>query len=398
MKANCESTRDHSRLNRRSFVAQGGGAILAGVSGGFSSFPFEAGQRAAIPARAPNIISCSLIFRHPACDPYDRENRHGFNHAPSVTMLSDGRLLAAWFSAPFEASVQQVILASSSLDGGVSWTPAEVLQDFPRLSDFDPAFIADGRRTWFFFSAGRWIRWPFLRDEKDQVGVNSYRTYSRYSDDSGRTWSAPQVAGSKMFCRSNGIRLSTGELLLPVYFDVGDSASVLKSSDGGATWSVRGRVTTPERKEADEPSIAELNSGGIMMVLRTGDGHLWRSISRDKGDTWLTPEKTGLAAVNSSHNLFRLQDGRLLLTHNPSPSHRTPLTMRVSDDDGRTWGEPLTLAEVPIPGPDEEVWNRQVSYPSVSQLRDGTVIVVWTQIFLSDAEQYGDIHSARIRV
>src|SRR5438093_5203436 len=177
MKANCESTRDHSRLNRRSFVAQGGGAILAGVSGGFSSFPFEAGQRAAIPARAPNIISCSLIFRHPACDPYDRENRHGFNHAPSVTMLSDGRLLAAWFSAPFEASVQQVILASSSLDGGVSWTPAEVLQDSPRLSDFDPAFIADGRRTWFFFSAGRWIRWPFLRDEKNQVGVNSYRTY-----------------------------------------------------------------------------------------------------------------------------------------------------------------------------------------------------------------------------
>ncbi|PYV28536.1 MAG: hypothetical protein DMG24_01815, partial [Acidobacteria bacterium] len=106
-----------------------------------------------------------MVFAHPTADPYDPSNHHGFNHAPSVVLLPDGRLLAAWFSGPFEASVNQVILGSHSSDRGLTWSPAEVLQDFPHKSDFDPAFIADGERTWLFFSAGRWNRYPFVRDE-----------------------------------------------------------------------------------------------------------------------------------------------------------------------------------------------------------------------------------------
>ena len=64
------------------------------------------------------VVSRSTVFEHPDSDPYDRANRFGFNHAPSVTTLADGRLLCAWFSGPFEASVDQVILASYSSDGG----------------------------------------------------------------------------------------------------------------------------------------------------------------------------------------------------------------------------------------------------------------------------------------
>lgn len=55
------------------------------------------------------IVSSGEVFNYPNADPYDRNNDYGFNHAPSVTRLSDGRLLAAWFSGPFEASVHQVI-------------------------------------------------------------------------------------------------------------------------------------------------------------------------------------------------------------------------------------------------------------------------------------------------
>lgn len=355
-------------------------------------------SRAARAAERPRVVARSTVYRHSASDPYDPGNRYGFNHAPSVVTLPDGRLLAAWFSGPFEASVDQVVLAATSSDGGQSWADATVLQDFPRVSDFDPAFIADGRRTWFFFSAGRWNRYPVVRDEKKgAVGADSFKTYSRTSDDSGRTWSPPVVVAERHGCRTNGIRLSSDELLLPLVDIVERTAGVLRSRDGGRAWSLFGRITTPAG--ADEPTIAELRSGSILMFLRTGDGFLWRSFSRDRGESWSAAERTQMVAARASHNLFRLGDGRLVLTRDECPPPlRSPLTLRISSDDGETWGDPLVLAEVAAPTPDDPIWSRQVTYPSVAALRDGSLVVVWAEIVISDSEQYGDIRAARVEV
>jgi len=344
----------------------------------------------------PVLLSESLVYKHPDEDPYDRQNRFGFNHAPSVTLLSDGRLLAAWFSGPFEAAVNQVILGCYSTDGGQSWGPAEVLNDFPRTSDFDPAFIQDGKRTWFFFSAGRWNRYPFVRGD-NEIGAESFKTYCSHSNGGGHGWSEPRVAFEKVGCRTNGIKLSSGELLLPIYGFIGRTAGVLKSTDQGKSWKRCGDITTPAR--ADEPTIAELSTGSVLMFLRTSDGFIWKSTSRDKGETWTAAEKTTIVAAQASHNLLRLRDGRIVLTHDAcKPPLRTPLTLRLSSDDAASWGEPLTLAEVAVPGKGEEIWGRQVTYPSVVELADGILVVVWSDIVLGNRVQYGDIRLARVRV
>jgi predicted neuraminidase len=342
------------------------------------------------------ILSESMVFAHPSADPYDPNNRYGFNHAPSVVLLPDGHLLAVWFSGPFEASVNQLILGSFSSDEGRTWSLPEVVQDFPRKSDFDPAFIRDGNRVWFFFSAGRWNRYPDVRDSAHEVGVQSFSTYMRYSDDSGQSWSPPVAITPQHGSRTNGIKLSTGELLLPMEDFVGHEASVLKSREGGKNWKLVGRVTSPAG--ADEPTIAELSSGSVLMILRTHDGNLWKSVSKDRGETWSAAEKTGLTGTPTSANLLRLRDGRLVLTHDENPRYRTPLTMRVSEDDGMTWGEPLVLAETFIPDPKDPIWSAQVTYPSVAELADGTLVVVWAAIIVSDQEQYGDILAARVRI
>jgi predicted neuraminidase len=342
------------------------------------------------------VLSHSVVYVHPSTDPYARDNYYGFNHAPSVVTLPDGRLLAAWFSGPFEASVDQVILASYSSDRGRTWSKAVVLQDFPRKSDFDPAFIADGKRTLFFFSAGRENRYPFLHNEKDNVGVASFKTYVRASDDSGRTWSEPQVAGVRVYCRSNGVRLSSGELLLPIY-EIPSRAGVLKSTDDGKTWTRYGKITTPGG--AGEPSLTELKSGAVLMILRTTDGFLWETRSTDKGETWSAPVRTAIRAATTSHNIFCLPDGRLLLTLNESaPNVRTPLVVRASADDGQTWSDPVKLDEVQVPQPGDAFWDREVTYPSVTALGDGTELIVWTKLEISDEQQYGDIEAARVRL
>lgn len=351
----------------------------------------------------PQLESTSTVFHYPKDDPYDRSNLYGFNHAPSITRLSDGRLLAAWFSGPFEASVHQVILGSESADDGATWSDAEVLNDAPRRSDFDPAFIADDDQTWMFFTVGRWDRYPFvgLRDvEREEVGVASYKLFARTTTDSGQTWSdARRILDEVSWgCRSNGIRLAAGELLIPVYHFGTQAAAIVRSDDGGETWTRYGNVEPPGKIGANEPTVTELPSGDLLMVVRSRDGFLWESRSEDRGTNWSEPTKTEMIASASSHNLFTASRGQVALTHNPcAPSQRTPLTIRLSDDEGRTWGEPLELARTQPPQPDEDVFGRSVCYPSVTELADESLVVVWTQIEMSPTQQSGIIQSARVR-
>lgn len=217
----------------------------------------------------------SIVFEYDRSDPYDLKNLYGFNHAPSVTLMADGRLLVAWFSGPYEASVHQVILGTYSSDGGKSWSEAEVLNDIPRQSDFDPSFIRDGQTTHLFFSAGRWTRYPFLGIGRDkyQVGPESFRIYTRVTNDSGKTWTEtkPIDENSKWGCRSNGIKLTTGEYILPIHsFGTDHTAAVLYSSDKGNTWNRSSIVEMPDRIWAVEPCVVELEKDHLMMIIEAG--------------------------------------------------------------------------------------------------------------------------------
>jgi len=361
------------------------------------------------------IESRSIVFNYPQTDPYDRSNLYGFNHAPSVARLPDGRLLCVWFSGPHEASVHQVILAAFSSDQGRTWGKSFVLQDEARSSDFDPALLVDGQRTWFFYVYGRWNRYPFAQglpkgssyigdnptahlSEREFIGNHSFHLYARYSDDSGKTWSKQRRIHDTAGCRSNGIRLTSGELLLPTHDFANNwkESHVIRSADRGKKWSRVGSIVN--KAGVDEPTIAELRNGDVMMALRTNDGNLWTCTSGDKGATWSKPHRHEIQAGAASHNLFRISDGRVVLTHDECPvGKRTPLTMRVTQD-GRRWSQPLTIAKSLTPGDGNDYWGCQVTYPSVCELPEKVLVVVWSYINMSNTEQYGEIRSARVKV
>src|SRR5690606_7519152 len=117
-------------------------------------------------------------------------------------------------------------------------------------------------------------------------------------------------------CRSNGIKLTTGELVLPLHHFKTHVASALRSSDGGETWQKMGEVSPEVSRGAAEPCIAEIQTDRLRMVVRSRDGKLWNTTSDDRGETWAELTETGLEAAASSHSLFRMRDGRLVLTHN----------------------------------------------------------------------------------
>lgn len=323
------------------------------------------------------IIEETMIFQHTASNPDDPANTSGLNHGPTIASLPDGRLMAAWFSAPFEGAPSQRIMQSFSSDQGHSWTTPSVLQDFTAQSDFDPSLLVAGKDVFLFFSA-----------------TGPFRICFRRSGDSAASWTEPVELGQPNHTtRSNGIRLSTGELLVPLHLRGTKAAGVLKSRDSGATWQRFGAVANPEG-QGGEPTIAETKSGKILMMLRTKDGLLWGSKSTDKGETWSPPEKTGLNATTSASHLLCLRDGTLVLTSHPGPiPYRSPLIVRISRDEGQTWSAPATLAIRPRQG---SGWS--TCYPTLTELPDGTVAAIWTRIKSSPGEVFGDIFMTRIRI
>ncbi len=322
------------------------------------------------------ITDRTVVATHTSTDPKDPANTSGFNFGPSVAVLPDGRVMAAWFSSPSEGAESQRIMQAFSEDQGRTWGAASVLQDFAGQADFDPVLFVVGSETFLFFSAFT-----------PQIDI-----YFRRSSDSAKTWTEPvKLNQPNHTTRSNGIRLSSGELLVPLHLRGTKAGGVLKSSDGGQTWKRFGAVSNPEG-QGGEPTIAETKSGKIHMILRTKDGQLWRSISRDKGETWSATEKTGLTATSSASHLLCTRDGTLVLTSNPGPVPlRFPLLLRTSRDEGNTWSEPTLLADRPT-----KVGGWSTCYPSLTELPDGTLVALWAQIKSTTSELYGDIHSARI--
>jgi sialidase-1 len=113
------------------------------------------------------------------------------------------------------------------------------------------------------------------------------------------------------------------------------------------------------------------------MVMRAQLGSVFQSISEDGGATWSKPQTTGLRAPESCPGLLRIpQTGDLALIWNDSPydpkfDHygvRSPLSVAVSKDDGRTWGRSKAIES----DPDWEFTN-----PAAIVTREGRLIIVY---------------------
>ena len=95
----------------------------------------------------------------------------------------------------------------------------------------------------------------------------------------------------------------------------------------------------------------ELKDGHVLMFMRTQLGSQYLSRSSDRGDTWSAAEPSAILSPLSPASIKRIPStGDLLMVWNDharvDPSFRagetnggkrTPLTVAISRDDGRTW-------------------------------------------------------------
>lgn len=196
------------------------------------------------------------------------------------------------------------------------------------------------------------------------------RVMMRTSADDGKTWSAGKQLSpaGKYTGLTNGrcIRLRTGRILLEAW-QGGDSYCVL-SDDDGKTWRDGQRVR-PAKGKCYEPACIELSDGRVMILMRTGLGGQYKSLSKDGGETWTEPVPTPLTGSDAPVAITRIPTTGDLLAiwnHNPGSKRRNPLTAAISKDEGETWTNFRNVEDTPA----DDAW----AYPAVTWVGDRALI------------------------
>lgn len=255
------------------------------------------------------------------------------NSEAAIIQLKDGSLLLGWtdFYAGNGADHGPARIAGkTSSDGGRTWSEKRTLIENDggcNVMEVNFLRLKSGAIALFYCQKNS--------EEKD------CRVMMRTSEDEGKTWGAAKQMSpaGKYTGLTNGrcIRLRSGRILLEAW-EGGDSYCCL-SDDEGATWH-DGKRVKPSGGDCYEPACIELKDGRVMMMMRTGIGGQYKSISSDGGETWSEPVATALVGTAAPVSLSRMPTSGAILAiwnHNPGGKNRNPLTAAVSKDEGETW-------------------------------------------------------------
>ena len=193
------------------------------------------------------------------------------------------------------------------------------------------------------------------------------------STDGGLTWSPryPSLVNSPHgpIALADGRLLYAGKQLWAAQERVG----VCQSLDDGQSWQWLAEIPTrpgDTPAEYHELHAVETIDGRLIVQIRNHNAanaqETLQCESRDGGKTWTVPHAIGVWGLPS--HLLRLKDGRLLMTY----GHRRPPfgnLARLSQDQGRTWSEPLVISSDGSSG--------DLGYPSTVELADGTLLTAW---------------------
>ncbi|GIX07511.1 MAG: hypothetical protein KatS3mg115_1914 [Candidatus Poribacteria bacterium] len=145
------------------------------------------------------------------------------------------------------------------------------------------------------------------------------------------------------------------------------SSRIWASEDDGDSWEVIGKVPGLGNQH---PTLIERKDGSVLALLRPRGSVprvLW-SVSRDGGRSWSEAEATELPCPFAAIDAVRLHDGRIVLAYNHNPERRNPLTLAVSEDEGKTW--PIRRDLVTGEG--------AFHYPAIIQDRHGRLHITFT--------------------
>ncbi|TDE16656.1 sialidase family protein [Dyadobacter psychrotolerans] len=285
-------------------------------------------------------------------------------HASTLVRLPDGQFLVAWFGGTEEKNPDVGIWVSKGKPG--KWSAPVEIAKIREDAHWNPVLqrAANGK-IYLYFKVGKVI--PY------------WETWVKTSDDNGKTWSEAYELvkgdkGGRGPVKNKLIELADGTWLAGASNEINRwEVFVDRSEDKGKTWKAspyfKIDTTQIKGKGAIQPTLWESKPGTVHMLIRTTGGMIGRSDSYDNGKTWSVITKTSLANPNSGIDLAKLADGTLVLVYNPDAKNwgsRTPLTIAISQDNGKTWPDQFDL--------DKGKKGDEFSYPAIVSWGDSVAV------------------------
>ena len=323
----------------------------------------------------PNSLECTDL-------PTGNQTTNCNHHGSSVAVTADGTVLVVWYHGMNEKSKDSRIVWSKRPPGG-EFGPAEVLFDQPEVAEGNPAIWVHEDGTFFLFFV------TILGESWNDAELRLMR-----SGDGGETWSDVQVLRSDWgwMVRNHPIRMSNGELLLPVYDETLYIPAFMISADDFATdWFEIAFGDDPQQLvdhlSMIQPTAIERDTGEIFTISRnTNSSHKMalEMTSPDFGRTWTPGVTSQIPNDSTGIEMTRLLSGRTVLAFNNTTSGRYPLSVALSDDGGKTW--PVVTD---VDGPCEPGHGCSHGYTSVAQ--NPTDQSIWVT-FTDERDTIGWVH------
>lgn len=285
------------------------------------------------------------------------DDGYAFYRIPAMVVCADGTLLT--FAEGRVNSVEDTgdidIVLKRSEDGGKTWGDLIVVKNDGENRCHNPVPVAlpSGRVMLLYC-------WNLGADAPDR------KVYTRFSDDSGRTWGAETDITSQILEPGDymygagpchGIVKSyapdAGRIVIPgrckttsaTSSSYGRPAHVIYSDDQGATWHKGG---TTDFANGNECTVAELGNGALVLNMRntnTSNYYRYDARSVDGGESFLPSRQTTLVEPVTGCQGSLLRYGvdaatgkTTLLFSNPNhTSSRRHGSIKASFDDGDTW-------------------------------------------------------------
>ena len=301
------------------------------------------------------------------------ENGYHTYRIPALVVTTRGTVLA--FCEGRRTSPRDMgdiaILVKRSCDHGRTWSEQEIVWDDPEHTCGNPCPVVDRE------SGTVWLLMTWNRGDDperkiiDQTSGDTRRVFVTSSRDDGKSWALPEEITAEVKCPGwtwyatgpgAGVQIERGphrgRLLIPCDHIEAETrhyySHVIASDDHGETWRRLGR--TPQH-QVNECEVVELNGNRLMLNMRNYDrSQVTRkvSISDDGGATWdeLYSDPALIEPIcQASIRRFSRADvdrKECLLFSNPaSDSERRNMTVRLSEDGGKTW----PYSRVLHPGP-----------------------------------------------
>jgi sialidase-1 len=324
-----------------------------------------------------------------------QEGYHTFR-IPSLILTPRGSLLAfAEGRAAARDSGHIDLVMKRSADGGKSWGPLSVILSDPPNTVGNPCAVLDRQTGTIFLLHNR-----NLGSDTESAILNGTSHAGRTiwitsTSDDGTTWTSPRDITADVKEKNwtwyatgpgVGIQLGSGRLLIPSNHALAGSKTYqshsIFSDDHGKTWHLGGISGVL----GNESQAVELSDNSVMANMRSYRGTHCRgiSISKDRGQTWTEMrDEPALVDPLCQGSITRFQRGgktQLLFCNPADPKSRRNLTLRTSDDDGKTWPRSTVIE----PG--------AAAYNCLAAFDDGTVGCLF------ERENYKQISFTRIAI